>query len=287
MPANNSILILTEAGPQFGIGHWRRCQALAVAPEAAQFQVELRQNDFSVPNQQYAAVIIDSYHLPEAGYAAFESITDCLVVIDDNNRLKYPAQLIVNPSLGAAAINYDTTAELLLGSKFALLNQLYWTAKPVTISAQLTTVLLTLGGSALAQQAAELKQQLSTVLPELKFIASDGQQTPAEMFHLYHQADAVISGGGQTLHELACLGLPTVALKMADNQEWNLTQWSKVGFIPESVSIADPDVLPFLTLQLKAMSYDYRQQVAGIGRQYVDGLGAQRVVKWIQAYVNS
>jgi UDP-2,4-diacetamido-2,4,6-trideoxy-beta-L-altropyranose hydrolase len=286
MPSGKTALILTEAGPAFGIGHWRRCQALASAFEEVGFKVELRQNDYSLPSKHFSTVVIDSYHLSENEYRAFGQVTQCLAVIDDNNRLTYPAQLVINPSLGAEKMSYQTSAALLLGSQYALLNRLYWMAQPVIIQPKVKTVLVTLGGSTLAAQTKQLSQQLAGFLPEIKFIYSTGQQTPSQMFQLYHQADLVISGGGQTLHELACLGLPTIAIELADNQQWNLQQWREVGFISSTLSIEDPQLVPTLVTKLNGMNMVYRQRVAKLGRQQVDGLGAQKVVKWISTHVD-
>ncbi|MDQ7082427.1 MAG: glycosyltransferase [Aquificota bacterium] len=52
-----------------------------------------------------------------------------------------------------------------------------------------------------------------------------------EMKNLMLDADIAISAGGQTLYELARVGVPTIAVAVAENQMWNVSEWQEAGFI--------------------------------------------------------
>ena len=43
--------------------------------------------------------------------------------------------------------------------------------------------------------------------------------------------DLAISASGQTLYELACIGVPTIAIGIIDNQKNNIKNWINQGFI--------------------------------------------------------
>ena len=45
------------------------------------------------------------------------------------------------------------------------------------------------------------------------------------------QVDLAVSAAGQTLYELAQMGVPTIAIQVADNQKDNIEGWLKAGFI--------------------------------------------------------
>jgi UDP-2,4-diacetamido-2,4,6-trideoxy-beta-L-altropyranose hydrolase len=279
------IKIVTEAGPDFGIGHQRRCQALATGFEQTGHTVSLEINTYKPLESAVDVLVIDSYHLTLAQYQAYKLQTNTLLVIDDNNRLTYPADILINPSLGAEQIPYTTTAQLLVGADYALLNSLYWQSPRVTIEKDIKTVLITLGGSRFAGLTNQLAVQLATLEPTVQILTTSGLLSPQQMYDLYRQSDVVISGAGQTLHELACLGLPTIAVQLADNQKWNIEQWQKVGFIDKVTTIDSPQLLSLLSMNLSSLTYQKRLARSQIGRKYVDGRGVQRVIQFVTNYV--
>ena len=53
----------------------------------------------------------------------------------------------------------------------------------------------------------------------------------AEIIDAMSSVDLAISASGQTLYELACIGVPTVAVGIIDNQKNNIKNWINLGFI--------------------------------------------------------
>ena len=97
-------------------------------------------------------------------------------------------------------------------------------------------------------------------------------------------ADLAVSGGGQTLYELAATGVPTVALCLADNQEPNIAALAGVsllsaGRLPEAAA----DGFHRIEEGCRQLAADraLRQRLSDAGRSLIDGQGAARVAEVI------
>jgi spore coat polysaccharide biosynthesis predicted glycosyltransferase SpsG len=103
--------------------------------------------------------------------------------------------------------------------------------------------------------------------------------SPDEVSNLMLRADLTISAGGQTLYELACAGCPTIAVRIAANQDGQLQVFEKSGFLrvagrgdDDSVVNAIEDAV-FSLLQ----NPQTRADMSGAGQRLIDGQGALRV----------
>jgi spore coat polysaccharide biosynthesis predicted glycosyltransferase SpsG len=97
---------------------------------------------------------------------------------------------------------------------------------------------------------------------------------------LMSTADLAVSGGGQTLYELAATGVPTLALCLADNQEPNIAALAGVslisaGRLPEVAA----DRFRRVEEGCRQLAADpaLRERMSDSGRSLVDGQGAVRV----------
>ena len=97
------------------------------------------------------------------------------------------------------------------------------------------------------------------------------------------EADLAISAAGQTLYELACIGCPTLALRVAANQEGQMRTMEQAGFLRVIGDAEQADVIPCLRESLLSLLDDAnaRGEMAAAGQQLVDGKGAIRVAKSI------
>jgi spore coat polysaccharide biosynthesis predicted glycosyltransferase SpsG len=109
------------------------------------------------------------------------------------------------------------------------------------------------------------------------------KDTPAQKIReLMFQSDLAISGGGQTIYELANVGLPAIIIQQANNQQENIQSWKKIGFIEYVGKASDPKTLNNINSAIiKLNSKRLRQQRSRIGRKLIDGLGAKRVAEII------
>ncbi len=91
--------------------------------------------------------------------------------------------------------------------------------------------------------------------------------------------DLQIGGGGGATWERCCLGAPSIAVMVADNQRSVVPALADLGVL-EAASLDAPDGDPqSLAVVLRALLPDAqrRQRLAEAGRALVDGRGAQRV----------
>lgn len=100
----------------------------------------------------------------------------------------------------------------------------------------------------------------------------------ANMAQLFAAADLAVGAGGTTTWERCSVGLPTLALCLADNQRELLEQGGRHGFVcaPEGIA-ADVEAI---ALHLRALlgNEGLRHHLSCTGMDLVDGGGAHRVV---------
>jgi UDP-2,4-diacetamido-2,4,6-trideoxy-beta-L-altropyranose hydrolase len=117
-------------------------------------------------------------------------------------------------------------------------------------------------------------------------IASRGiavHEQPADIRRLMLEADIAVSGGGQTLYELAATGTPTVALQVATNQALNIAGLEAAGTLIAAGAADAANLERSLKAALLRLVDNPIQRVAmsRAGRTVVDGLGAMRVARAI------
>ena len=95
-------------------------------------------------------------------------------------------------------------------------------------------------------------------------------------------SDIAISACGQTLYELARIGLPAIGICIAENQSQNIKGWEDVGFLEYIGWYNDKDLENNLKKAIsKLKSKEERKTRSAIGKKCVDGQGARRVVSRI------
>ena len=104
-------------------------------------------------------------------------------------------------------------------------------------------------------------------------------EDPKDVRVLMLGADVAISGGGQTLYELAATGTPAVAIRLADNQTLNLRNLQAAGMLLWAGDAGDADLETMVTsaLMVLAENRGRRTEMSRRGRALVDGRGAARV----------
>ncbi|BFM50865.1 UDP-2,4-diacetamido-2,4,6-trideoxy-beta-L-altropyranose hydrolase [Marinomonas sp. THO17] len=316
------ILIRADASVHIGMGHRVRCQALVSAFErqghSCQFVVQqacsafAEQNDIVISQEveflpmasEADLVILDHY-----GYQATDIKTlyhhqaNLLVLDDMNNRGEFPAKWVLNP----LEQTYPNAVLMpLTGSRYALLRPPFLTAQ---VNENPTKLLVTLGGT----------DPLALTLPllihclRLGFVASDivvmlgknakqAEQVKAfcnlngielhqgvvDVTPLMAKSKMAISAAGSTLFELACMGVPSLFVQVADNQTLSLEQHLPLGWcralrfddLPQETVAEQVERLIHLAWELWQDSI-WQAQARKKARQLVDGKGADRVVNAI------
>lgn len=252
--------------------------------------------------QRCDAVITDSYEIRDSHVRALRDAGLRVIAIDDLAVEPSSAHVVVNGAAGAAALPYRSftgDTEFLLGPQFALLPAAFADVPPRTIG-DVDRVLVLVGGSdpngALARvvQAIDRVPGMFEIVVVLgPFAPSDAGATPngcrhnvrfvrapRELLPLMRDADLAVSAGGHGLYELAALGTPTVAIRIADSQSHNVTQLAAHGVVRDGGRLGDAALGRRLAAAVtELLDKSLRAEMSRAGRQLIDGRGAARVAE--------
>ena len=250
-------------------------------------------------------VVIDSYFADLNFYNKLSCDVSQVVYVDDNNRLEYPKGIIVNGTLNASNMNYVNRENItyLIGNEFIPLRKEFWNIPKLKINENVESILITMGGNDLRNLTPKLLKLLNENYPHLnkKIIITDSfKHAPEieslknnhvkliyspnsnEMINIMKSVDLAISSSGQTLYELACIGVPTIAIGIIDNQKNNIKNWINHGFIEYAGCWNDKNILKNILGKieyLKDTNVRFNKRLAGI--RAVDGKGSLNIVKMI------
>jgi RimJ/RimL family protein N-acetyltransferase len=89
------------------------------------------------------------------------------------------------------------------------------------------------------------------------------------------KCDLTISAAGQTTYELARLGMPTIAVGVAENQKYNVQGWREIGFIKNEIWYTDVNLLEGIKEQLST----HINSNISKRKVFCDGQGARRIIE--------
>ncbi len=250
-------------------------------------------------------VFVDSYLANRQLYAKIANNARLAIYYDDNNRLNYPTGIVVNGALYAGELDYprNSDVEYLLGPKYMPLRRDFWIVSPIEIADRIESMLITFGGSDSRNLTSRILELATKKYPRLtkNVVIGDGfrhtreielladrktnlicQPDAGGMRDLMLMSDLAISACGQTIQELARVGLPTVAIAAAQNQLNNARSWTKVGFIKYAGSWDDRSLDEKIQKCVGLLDdAGKRNRISRIGREVVAGNGARMVVDFI------
>jgi UDP-2,4-diacetamido-2,4,6-trideoxy-beta-L-altropyranose hydrolase len=205
----------------------------------------------------FDAIVFDSYDLDAVQERAASRLARRRMVIDDLANRSHDCDLLIDPTWGRAADDYEPWvhgARLLLGPAYALLRPRFAELRPSALRRRATfegvrRVLVTFGLSdpgELTLPVAEAllsagSYRLDVVVPRNtgswegleKIAAMDDRLSlfddPPDMAALIAHADVVVGAGGGTSWERCCLGAPSIVFVVADNQVGNARALSEAG----------------------------------------------------------
>jgi UDP-2,4-diacetamido-2,4,6-trideoxy-beta-L-altropyranose hydrolase len=252
-----------------------------------------------------AWVVLDGYHFSAKYQLIINDFGLRLMLIDDNGEHDhYYPRIVLNQNLHASEDLYrhkEPYTQLLLGTRYALLRRefLKWQENRREIPKVARKLLVTLGGGEHSKVTLLVIRALRQVKGLDALVLAGGEHPGsrkmesyvrgapsvirivndlASMPELMGWADMALSAGGSTCWESAFMGLPSLVLVLAENQErlaeslesrgvaWNLGRYC-------SVSEAG------LATAISKLMYDEtrRSRMSELGRKLVDGHGASRV----------
>lgn len=252
-------------------------------------------------------VVIDSYLADFDTYKKISDLVKITVFVDDNKRLDYPNGIVVNGSIYAEEMDYSEKEGVtyLLGTKYMPLRKEFWEVPEKEIKKEIENIMITFGGDDMRNMTPKVLKLIKNRSPEVNKYVVVGKGyneknikeikslkdentfllynlSAKEMKEVMVKCDLAISGGGQTLYELARVGLPTIAIAVADNQMDNIEGWEKAGFIEYAGWWEQPSIIKILESAMEAVSNkQVRKKRCKIGQHFMDGLVNNKIIEFI------
>lgn len=320
----NNITILTEVGKNIGYGHYTRCSSLyqaltnfgnqvrfvvyeneyAINDPNIQSMNWLKSIDFISPIERNDFAIVDSYLADRNIYKQLAKRFNKVVAIDDYNRMRYPADIVINPNVFFKKIDYSNQSAVCIGGKdYVILRPEFRSTKPIKYEKYTSLrLLITIGGSdfrkllpALINCFLEIPDLLLTVIdPERSLTQENNKrlrilpsQTATEMVNEMQKADIVISACGQTLNELAVLSKPTIGICLDIDQAPNQQFYVEHDFLNKEINWNDNDLLKKLYESLSHFSIpENRNHIKQNTHLLINENGVRNVVNLLKSISN-
>ena len=317
-------LIITEGGSGIGFGHLSRCIAirneLLFSGHTAQIVAELRgisRLDSQIIELNwlgdpiilkrftgYDLLLIDSYLLNREDLETINRLFKKTVIIDDYNRIKYEADLLINPNVFFKNIDYSNqTCPRVGGADYVILRKEFRkNSQQISYNRNVANLLVSIGGSDFRQLIPQLIDIfLSTSLESINIVAPEGLnsdlddnrlsilgcQSAYEMCELMSKADLVVSACGQSLHELASLGKPVIGICLADDQEPNQDFYFKAGFLKDDIKWDTQNLKERLLDNLNYFAeFEAREEVGRLGKNLINRNGVSNLTNKLTTLFN-
>jgi spore coat polysaccharide biosynthesis predicted glycosyltransferase SpsG len=263
--------------------------------------------------RECSTIIVDSdnegaYYLRRLRNASY-----FVVAIEDNAPHPLPCHLVVNGDAHARGLSYHSTFEdtkFLLGPEYSILRREFWKIPKRVVLEDVDNILVTFGSSDpynIMPKVIDLLDKLPPTfsvsaiigpffenLAEVQTAAQHARRaitlikSPDSVRALMLQAGLAISAGGQTLYELACVGCPTVAVRLAANQDGQLAVFEEAGFLRMAGHGNHGGIVEVICDTIKILLADpqARAAMSEAGQHFVDGQGALRVAQAIVELAN-
>lgn len=259
-------------------------------------------------------VVVDHYGLDHQWQQAARQWAPRIAAIDDLANRRHACDLFLDQNFSGTPEAYagllEDNCQALLGPHFALLREEF-RGSPIVIREQARRVLVNFGGFDAARQTHKTMQALAAGLESLEglenlevdFVA--GADNPAwgpmqvlaanregwrlhsfvsDFSRLMAEADLFIGAGGGTSWERAAMGLPTLCITVAGNQQANARMLAEAGvhvYLGPCEQVAIESIRQAVLEVLG--DYPLRKRLAERSRQLVDGQGALRVAAALSA----
>lgn len=256
-------------------------------------------------------VIVDSYYADEQFCNKVYKTAYKVLFIDDYNRIAYPGGFVLNSVIGAEEMDYPDNSEIvyLFGPKYHPLRKEFWEVPVKVIKENVESILITFGGADITNETPRVLKLLNEYYPSLKkhviigsgfsnideiknaaddntylIMQPDAEQMKKEML----DCDIAISAAGQTIYELARVGVPTIGLCVIENQLYNLSVWLKTKTFYFLNVIDNHDELTSITKMIKSMhSSSARKKISNKTKEIIDSRSTLRICEILQSDMNT
>lgn len=297
-------IVLDGDSRRLGVEDARKLLALCIKAQAASVLVDtygatdifFKELHILQPDSLSIGIIDDMYSFEHGQYA----------------KPKFrPFDFVVNYDFRAMDKGYNETysfpvgekgakTALFLGPRYAPIRPSFRDSRKTHVSEKVRRILITTGSTnpnGILEKMVEatlpcidsLTMQIDVVVgPMATFSLNQHQHDKAniivhentsDLSGLMAKADVAISAGGSTLYELACAGVPTIAVPIVQNQMQNVAGFVSLG-LGLSVKMDDlsPDELS-IKLALLLADRETRERIHTTMIRMIDGSGASAIAK--------
>ena len=235
-----------------------------------------------------------------------DSFIHKLICIDDYNRISYPPCIVVNGSVNGEKLGYPISSApdkhmYLLGREYVILRKEFWKVPKKNIRKKLRDILVVFGGDNHISFSSKVIECLIKFFPGITchvvtasrnidnrrlipessnlYVNQYRNLSPLGMRDLMLKCDVAISAGGQTLYELARVGIPTIGICFGRNQLNNLKGFHGEGFLEFVGRYNDNKVFNRIDRAVKSLIPQVaRNKKSVIGRKLLDSKGIERIL---------
>ncbi|MCL2151851.1 MAG: UDP-2,4-diacetamido-2,4,6-trideoxy-beta-L-altropyranose hydrolase [Oscillospiraceae bacterium] len=214
---------------------------LQILPKCNTIQKET--SEFISLANRWAAdyAFVDSYELTQQCYnEIFRNLPT--ITIDDFAHFPYTATTLINANVFADLLNYSdyNVKKLLLGGKYIILRDEFVEASPAPFNQRVSRILVTMGGADINNCTPFVLEALCKIrniqvvvivgpmfrgVLDIETAASKCKSevqilyTPNNLAEVFSSCDIAISAASTTTYELCSLGVPTILIQQAANQQ--------------------------------------------------------------------
>lgn len=237
--------------------------------------------------------------------------TGCkMICIDEFGNRRLSSDVIINPMIDSRYWNYnDSEAQVFSGNNYLVLNEriVEYHNKEKLIKKDVDVVCISMGGvdyygttnkivKELALQNKKIKWNVVIGAGykyerELRKVVSAASnievfQNVKNIYDLFYDADIAFCAGGNTLHELACIGVPAIVIPTVEHEYHNGKRFEQMGFgkclnMTQNINMEDAKKV-FLSM----FDINARTAYSRCGKEICDGKGGERNVSIIRTLLD-
>ena len=257
-------------------------------------------------------IVVDSYVIPSSEISKLRSSVRTLAIVDLDSR-GISADLFLDQNFNSenGVLPENVANKLLAGAKYSLIrNQILSSRRPHPwkFKQQTPNILCVMGGSDPSGTIIPIADALCKLTLEFtativctphwqteveKKLSHDSRvtivQPTNEIGHLYSQADLVVSAAGSSAWEICTLGIPSLLIAVADNQQLPLTQIreAKLALTLDRLSTEKDIFVQEIKESVELLIQDelLREALSRNSLKHFDGEGKKRVVQALENHL--
>ena len=254
----------------------------------------------------FDCIIVDALDVSKNIMKLFREKTKLLLSLDNIGEGRFLSDILINilykrePKLKKPKIEINSFDYLILNENFKKFN-----LKEKIINKEVKKILITQGGSDTYGVVPKIMEELNKLPMELECDVLIGpafkhheelissirnsdlkiniEENIRKTWELFYDVDIAISGGGMTLFELLCVGVPCIVLtqEYKEMETLNfLNELKLIDMLGLYERLQDGDILN-VTIEL-INNYNKRIEMSEKGKKVIDGSGCERIADLIE-----